>query len=186
VKSRGQKQIVEACPYGAVFWNEEKQIPQAWIFDAHLLDGGWTKPRVEQSCPTAVFRALKVDDAEMQRISAQEGLAVLKPELNTKPRVHYKNLHVMTTCFVGGSVAVDLNGVEECAADAEVVLSRGGAEVGRAKTDAFGEFKIDKLAPGSGRYDLRISLNGESFLTQFDLAEESLYLGVLKLKPGGG
>ncbi len=37
-KSKGQKAIVDACPYGAVYWNEEKQIPQAWIFDAHLLD----------------------------------------------------------------------------------------------------------------------------------------------------
>ena len=36
VKSKGQKAIVDACPYGAVYWNEEKQIPQAWIFDAHL------------------------------------------------------------------------------------------------------------------------------------------------------
>ena len=55
-KSRGQKQIVDACPYGAVWWNEEKQIPQAWIFDAHLLDEGWTQTRAEQCCPTDVFR----------------------------------------------------------------------------------------------------------------------------------
>ena len=39
-KSKGQKQIVESCPYGAISWNEEKQIPQAWPFDAHLLDEG--------------------------------------------------------------------------------------------------------------------------------------------------
>ncbi len=28
-KSVGQRQIMEACPYGVVFWNEEKNIPQA-------------------------------------------------------------------------------------------------------------------------------------------------------------
>ncbi len=39
-KAVGQRQIVDACPYGAVFWNEEKQLPQAWPFDAHLLDTG--------------------------------------------------------------------------------------------------------------------------------------------------
>ena len=27
-KAKGQKEIAEACPYGAVFWNEELQIPQ--------------------------------------------------------------------------------------------------------------------------------------------------------------
>ena len=57
-KSKGQKAIVDACPYGAVYWNEEKQIPQAWIFDAHLLDDGWTQTRAEQSCPTGVFKSV--------------------------------------------------------------------------------------------------------------------------------
>ncbi|MDX2224347.1 MAG: 4Fe-4S dicluster domain-containing protein [Rhodospirillaceae bacterium] len=181
-KSNGQKAIVEACPYGAVYWNDEKQIPQAWIFDAHLLDQGWTKPRVAQSCPTEAFRALKIDDAEMARIAAQEGLAVLKPELNTRPRVHYKNLHLMTTCFVGGSVVADVNGVEECAEGAEVVLMHAGREAGRATTDTFGEFKIDKLPPNSGRYELHVTRGAaRSAPLAFDLADASPYLGVIKL-----
>jgi len=185
VKSKGQKAIVEACPYGAVFWNEEKQIPQAWIFDAHLLDQGWTKPRVEQSCPTGVFRSLKIEDNEMQRIAQQEGLEVLRPELNTKPRVYYKNLYVMTTCFISGSVTVEMNGVEECAADANVVLVRDGREVGRATTDVFGEFKIDRLPPNSGAYELRVSRGaGPGLSLKVDLGEDSLYLGVLKLGAG--
>jgi Fe-S-cluster-containing dehydrogenase component len=182
-KSKGQRQIVDACPYGAVFWNEEKQIPQAWIFDAHLLDQGWTKPRVEQSCPTGVFRTLKVDDAEMQRVAAAEGLSVLHPEHGTKPRVYYKNLHLMTTCFVSGSVVAMLNGVDECAAGATVVLLREGREIGRTETDAFGEFKIDGLAPGSGRYELRISLGSQGLAVPCDIGDESLYLGALMLKP---
>lgn len=181
-KAKGQKQIVDACPYGAIWWNEEKQIPQAWIFDAHLIDSGWTKPRVEQSCPTAVFRALKVEDGEMQRVAAAEDLKVLKPELNTKPRVYYKNMHLFTTCFVAGSIAADIKGVEECADAATVVLKRDGAEVARTTTDCFGEFKIDKLTPRSGRYEIEMSLGAQKLTTAFDLADESLYLGVLKLK----
>ncbi len=114
-KSKGQKAIVDACPYGAVYWNEENQIPQAWIFDAHLLDEGWTKPRVEQSCPTDAFKALKIEDGEMQRLKEQEGLEVLHPEYESKPRIYYKNLHLMNSCFVGGSVIADVDGVEECA-----------------------------------------------------------------------
>ena len=121
-KSRGQKAIVDACPYGAISWNEEKQIPQAWIFDAHLLDQGWTKTRAEQCCPTDVFRSVKVEDQEMQRIKEEESLEVLQPELGTRPRVYYKNLHLMTRCFVGGSVVANVKGVEECAEGAEVVL----------------------------------------------------------------
>ncbi|MCB2109127.1 MAG: hypothetical protein KDE14_15560 [Rhodobacteraceae bacterium] len=181
LKSKGQKAIVDACPYGAVFWNEEKQIPQAWIFDAHLLDSGWTKPRVEQSCPTSVFRTLKVDDAEMARIAAQEELQVRKPELNTKPRVYYKNLHLMTTCFVSGTVTADIKGVEECAEGAEVIITKDGKEAGRAKTDTFGEFKIDKFAPGSGAYELKATSGALNKAANFEIGTESLYLGVIKL-----
>ncbi|MDW8257947.1 MAG: 4Fe-4S dicluster domain-containing protein [Gammaproteobacteria bacterium] len=182
VKARGQRQIVDACPYGAVWWNEEKQLPQAWIFDAHLLDQGWTKTRAEQSCPTDVFRSLKIEDADMQRLAAQEGLEVLKPELGTKPRVYYKNLHLMTRCFVGGTVVTHVDGVEECVAGATAILRRAGVEVGRATTDAFGEFKIDKLEPNSGRYELTVEAAGRGSLTRsFELATASLYLGVLSL-----
>ena len=179
--SKGQKQIVDACPYGAISWNEEKQLPQAWIFDAHLLDQGWTKTRAEQACPTGVFRSLKVEDAEMERIRAEEGLEVLEPALGTRPRVYYRNLYLMTKCFVGGSVVADMGGVEECAAGAEVVLRLGEREAGRATTDTFGEFKIDRLEPGSGPYELEIRGAAGGLSMRFDLGRESLYLGVLKL-----
>ncbi|UCG71355.1 MAG: hypothetical protein JSV45_08760 [Chromatiales bacterium] len=180
-KSKGQKEIVDACPYGAVSWNEDKQIPQVWIFDAHLLDEGWERTRAEQSCPTDVFRSVKVEDEEMQRIREREGLEVLQPELGTKPRVYYKNLHLMNCCFVGGSVAAQVGGVEECAEGAEVVLKQNGSEIARATTDTFGEFKIDKLEPNSGQYQLEVSGDAGGLSTQFDLGGESLYLGVLTL-----
>lgn len=180
-KSRGQKAIVDACPYGAVTWNEDKQIPQAWIFDAHLLDAGWTQTRAEQGCPTDVFRSVKVEDQEMQRIKDEEGLEVLQPELGTKPRVYYKNMHLMTKCLVGGSVAAIINGVEECAEGADVILKHNGSEVARATTDTFGEFKIDRLEPNSGQYHLEVTGRAGRFSMPFDLGDESLYLGVMKL-----
>ena len=183
-KSKGQKQIVDSCPYGAISWNEELQIPQAWPFDAHLLDEGWTKTRGEQACPTQVFRTIKVDDAEMQRIRTEEGLEVLQPELGTKPRVYYKNLHMITKCFVGATVVRHVGGVEECAAGVEVVLEKDGREVGRATTDTFGEFVIDKLEPNSRGYQLKTAGPAGKYSTQFDLAGESRYLGVMTLAVG--
>ncbi len=182
VKSKGQKQIVDACPYGAVYWNEEQQIPQAWIFDAHLLDTGWNKPRVEQSCPTDVFRALKIEDAEMQQMVEDEELEVLNPEFETKPRVYYKNLHLMSKCFVSGSVVEIINEIDECADGAEVVLKQNGTEIARTMTDVFGEFKIDKLEPQSGAYEINVSsTRGESYATEFTVEKDSLYLGTMNL-----
>ena len=181
IKAQGQKQIVEACPYGAVWWNEEKQLPQHWIFDAHLLDSGWTKTRAEQCCPTDVFETVKLEDAEMQRRVREEGLQVDRPELGTRPRVYYKNLHLMTECFVGGTVVHQVGGVEECAAGATVVLRQDGREIGRTTTDPFGEFKIDRLAPNSGTYDIEASGPTGRATGRFELGTESPYLGVLRL-----
>jgi Fe-S-cluster-containing dehydrogenase component len=180
-KARGQRQIVDACPYGVVCWNEESQIPQAWPFDAHLLDQGWTRTRAEQACPAHALRTIKVEDVEMRRIQADEGLEVLEPGLGTRPRVYYKNLHLMTQCFVGGTVVAQVAGIEECAAGVVVVLEQDGREVGRATTDAFGEFKIDRLEPNSRGYRLQAAALAGRCTVQFDLGEESRYLGVLTL-----
>lgn len=180
-KAKGQRQIVDACPYGAVHWNEEKQIPQAWPFDAQLLDQGWTRVRGEQCCPMDVYHTVKVEDDEMQRLQAEEGLQVLKPELETRPRVYYRNLHLMTQCFVGATVVRQVAGVEECAAGVEVVLRQHDREVARATTDTFGEFKIDSLAPGTRGYRLEAIAADGSATLQFDLGEESRYLGVMAL-----
>jgi Fe-S-cluster-containing dehydrogenase component len=181
VKAKGQRQIVDACPYGAVSWNEERQLPQHWIFDAHLLDAGWEKTRAEQACPMGVFRTVKAEDAEMQRLAAAEGLEVDRPELGTRPRVYYKNLHLMTHCFVGGTVVRYIAGVEECAAGATVILSRDGQEIARTTTDTFGEFKLDRLPPDSGRYVVDVVGEGGRATMSFGVGADSLYLGVLML-----
>jgi hypothetical protein len=95
--------------------------------------------------------------------------------------VYYKNLHLMTKCLVGGSVAADIKGVDECAEGAEVVLKQDGREVGRATTDTFGEWRIDRLEPNSGKYQLDISSAAGRFATEFELGGESRYLGVMRL-----
>lgn len=177
-RSKGQRQIAEACPYGAVSWNDEKDIPQAWPFDAHLLDEGWTRTRAEQACPMNVFRTIKVEDQEMKQIVEREQLEVIRPELGTQPRVYYKNLHLINKCFVGGTVVKEIDGVEECAADVEIVLEKDGREVGRAMSDIFGEFAIDGLEPNSGGYVVRSATAG-GFMKEIELGDESLYLGVL-------
>jgi hypothetical protein len=48
----------------------------------------------------------------------------------------------------------------------------------------FGEFTIGKLEPNSGPYQLQVSGAGGRYSTQFDLAGESRYLGVMKLAAG--
>src|SRR5258707_246849 len=78
--------------------------------------------RGHQSCPTGAMRAVYIEEADMSRMVGEESLEVMRPELATKPRVYYKNLWRYSTCFIGGSVATEANGVVDCVEGASVRL----------------------------------------------------------------
>jgi Fe-S-cluster-containing dehydrogenase component len=180
-KAKGRRDLVESCPYGQIWWNEEYQLPQIWPFDAHLLDQGWKHTRGHQVCPTSAMRSIQVDDAEMARIARDEELQVLKPELGTKPRVYYKNLWRYEKCFVGGSVSTDRDGTVDCLEGASVRLLRDGACIAETATDNYGDFKFDRLDEASGRYQIELSAAGREKKTlEVDLGV-SRNLGEIRL-----
>lgn len=151
VLAKGRRDLVDSCPYGAVVWNEARELPQSWFFDAHLLDAGWRAPRCASVCPTQAIEAVKTDDATMARRAQDQALRPLRPELGTRPRVYYRNLYRADGCFIGGSVTARSDGRDECVADAEVTLSEGGRELARVRTDVFGDFRFDRLTAGGGK-----------------------------------
>ncbi len=180
-KSKGQKQIAEACPYGAVWWNEALDIPQHWFFDAHLLDQGWDAPRCASICPTGALRAVKVDDAEMRRISEAQDLEPLRPDLETRPRVHYRNLWRYNSAFIAGTVSVQREGLVECLEGAQIVLQRDGQTVQAVESDGFGDFKFDRLDADGGAYTLEISGPGHETSRQNVTLHEGVNLGEIRL-----
>ncbi len=180
-KAKGRKDLVDACPYGHIWWNEQLEIPQAWPFDAHLIDQGWSQTRGQQACPTGAMRAVKLDDAEMTRMAEDEGLEVLKPELGTKPRVYYRNLWRYSTAFIAGSVSAETGGVIDCVEGATVNLMRGGEKLAEAESDNYGDFKFDKLPDDSGDYTVEIS-SGDGRSANIDAhLGASVYLGEIRL-----
>jgi Fe-S-cluster-containing dehydrogenase component len=180
VKAKGRKDLVESCPYGHIWWNEELQTPQTWPFDAHLLDQGWQQTRGQQACPTGAMRAIKVEDDEMARLAKDDQLEVMKPEAGTKPRVYYRNLWRYSKSFIGGSVASDVGGVVDCVEGANVRLIKDGQTVARATTDNYGDFKFDKLDENSGRYTVEVFANGKTKMLDANLGT-SVFLGEIRL-----
>ena len=180
-RAKGQKQIVDACPYGAIYWNEELNLPQAWPFDAHLLDRGWDKTKLETVCPTDVFRSVQLSDEDMQALAQEEGLETLPSDSGAKPRVYYKNNHLFTRCFVGGTVVTINDGVEDCVTGARVTLSQDDAELGTAESDAFGEFRIGNLPRELGDVMLRVEIDGDVAHQQSVLVEDSIYVGCIEV-----
>ena len=158
-------------------------MPQHWNFDAHLLDSGWAEPRCVQSCPTGALRSVRINDSEMEKLKSDQGLEQLEPEFQTKPRVHYKNLHLYKKCFIGGTVVITNSGLEDCLEGAIAVLNKDGKKLGEEISDAFGEFKFDNLEPAGGAYRIDILHPEYTSLSINVELQESIYTGIHVLTP---
>ncbi len=180
--AKGQRRLAESCPYGHIWWNEEKNVPQHWPFDAHLLDGGWTKTRGSQACPTGAMWTVHLEDPEMAQLVEREGLLTLNPEYGTAPRVYYKNLHRFTKYFVGGTLASSVSGRQECVSDALITLKMGAEHLAETKSDVYGDFKFGGLDGLGGTY--RIEICGKNFASRTIEVPltDSTYLGVIELR----
>ena len=180
-KARGKPDIVNTCPYGAIWWNEEEQVAQKWNFDAHLLDRGEPRLRCEQVCPTGVFRSLKVEDDQMNRIIEDEELQVLNPEFKANPRVYYKNLDNFTKYFIGGTLLAVKDGVMDAASGVEIELTQGGVTLQTGESNEYGDFKFSGLNVDSGNFTLQFhSTEHGDFEITTELTQ-STYLGTLTL-----
>ncbi|KAB2884842.1 MAG: oxidoreductase [Pseudorhodoplanes sp.] len=155
-KAKGQKQLVDACPYGHIWWNEERQLPQAWTFDAHLIDQGWQQTRGQQVCPTGAMRAIRIEDAAMERLAREEELEVMKPEWGARPRIYYKNLWRYSKCFIGGTVSARVGDGVDCVEGARVQLKKNDKVISETTTDNYGDFRFDRLDEDTGPYLVEI------------------------------
>ena len=135
-KSKGQKQIVDACPYGAIFWNEELEIPQKCTGCAHLLDGAdpmISVPRCFDNCPTGAIQYGEEDELDL------EGAELLHPEYGTKSHVWYKGLPKK---FVAGIV---YDPVEKEIVEGAKCTLVGPSGSFTAMTDDMGDFWLRDL-----------------------------------------
>ena len=143
VKAAGRPEIVDSCPYGAIYWNAEANVAQKCTGCAHLIEEGWTQTRCSQGCPTGALKLVMVGDADMARLVESEGLEAFRPELGTAPRVYYKNLHKWTKAFIAGSAYFADTG--DCAEGCDVTVSTDAAVVAKTETNNFGDFLVDTL-----------------------------------------
>jgi len=154
-KSKGQKNLLSACPYRVIYWNEEKNIPQKCTLCAHLLDAGWKEPRCVEACPTGALTFGDLDDpnSEVSKLAASGKAEILHPEYEMKEKVTYIGLPKR---FVAGSVV--LGDKDECAENVSVTLT-GEGEKKTVKTDNYGDFEFEGL-PEDREYSVKIECPG--------------------------
>lgn len=181
VMARGRRDIVDACPYGQIHWNEELQLPQKWSMDAHLLDSGWAEPRAAQSCPTQALTVVKLDDATMAAKARAEELSTLPQSGGGKSRIWYRNFDRVTRCFLGGALVRQTDGREDCAEGMVVRLVKDGLALQQI-SDAFGEFKFEPLEGQGEEYRLEVlDAQGASVFETACTLDASQYLGVIEI-----
>lgn len=175
IYARGNRALADACPYHAVYWNEDKQLAQKCNLCSHLLDNAWDKPRCVAACPTEALTFHWVEESGIPDFALKNGARVLHPEFNTSPQVYYKNLARAASHFIGGSLT--LNG--DCLEGA-VVTCRDAAGALRCtvRSNTYGDFKLDGLDPGA--YTLTVEYPDCSVLTRTcEIIDRSVYLGEL-------
>jgi Fe-S-cluster-containing dehydrogenase component len=157
-KAAGQKQLLtpEACPYGVIFWNDRKNLPQKCTFCAHRLEEGKI-PRCAQACPSGSLTFGDLDDPQSAaaKLLKATGAAVFHPEWKTKPRVYYIDLHKMTSNFIAGAVV--FSDSDECAEGVKATLSGNGKSV-KTTTNNYGNFEFDGL--DNGKYTVTLERAG--------------------------
>lgn len=157
-KALGRRDIVDACPYGRIFWNEELSLPQKCTGCAHLVDAGEV-PHCVDLCATGALRF--GEEAELAEALVDAECLVD----SGGARVYYKN---MPKLFIGGEVWDPID--DEVIAGAEVKLCLDGQPLCTTQSNAFGDFWFKRLEPGS--YEITIEAPGYALETRsIDLAK---------------
>jgi Fe-S-cluster-containing dehydrogenase component len=141
-KAKGQKDIVNTCPYRVIFWNAELEIPQKCTMCAHRLDEGDKQPRCVEACPTGamVFGDLDDPNSEIAKLTTALKPEAFHAEYETSPLVTYFGLPKR---FIAGEVVrKDVPG--ECAEGVLVTLEAEGVNK-ETRSDSYGEFEFDGL-----------------------------------------
>lgn len=141
-KAKGQKQIVNGCPYRVIEWNEEKELPQKCILCAHMLDKGEKEPRCVETCPTdaIIFGDLDDPESEVSKAMASDAVESLHPEFGLHEKVKYIALPKK---FVAGTVVY--GDTDEVATNITVTLRANGDSLA-TQTNGFGDFEFEGLA----------------------------------------
>lgn len=176
VKAKGQKDIVNTCPYRVIEWNEEAQLPQKCTFCAHLLDEGEKVPRCVESCPSGALVFGDMDDpkSEISKLMASAKAEVLHPEYEMKERVTYLSL---PRKFIAGTVIY--GDVDECAEGAKITLSGNGKDK-TITTNEFGDFEFDDL-PDNIDYLVKVEAKNYNSRQMHASTTTDTYLGIITL-----
>jgi Fe-S-cluster-containing dehydrogenase component len=89
----GCRYCIQACPYGARWFHPTKHVAGKCTLCYHRITRGLV-PACVEVCPTGarIFGEVEQRATPLARFMRMNDVQVLKPHLNTKPKVYYANL----------------------------------------------------------------------------------------------
>jgi len=184
-KSKGQKAIKDACPVGAIYWNDELGIPQKCTMCAELLDdpdylsylgdSKFKKPRCVEACPNRALLFGDLDDPE-SAVSKAVAAGKVTPLAGLKGGVVHLNI---PETYLAGTVYLPAE-LEEVAVGAKVVL-KSGSDTYETVTNAFGDWEVDDL-PKDKQYEITISFGGYKDAVLSAKTDDDHYVGMTYLE----
>ena len=89
----GCRYCIQACPYGARYLHPKTKTADKCTFCYHRVVRG-LQPACVEVCPTQarIFGDLKSKASRLVRFTRMNKIHVLKPQLNTEPKVYYAQL----------------------------------------------------------------------------------------------
>ena len=89
----GCRYCIQACPYGARWFHPVKKVASKCTLCYHRIIEG-KLPACVEACPTGarVFGDVEDRATPLSRFMRSNDMQVLKPHLNTEPKIHYANL----------------------------------------------------------------------------------------------
>jgi Fe-S-cluster-containing dehydrogenase component len=179
VKAKGQKEIVNSCPYRVIYWNSALQLPQKCTMCAHMLDAGESMPRCVEACPTGALLFGDLDDPTSDISQAMAGSKTegFHPEYETAPLVRY--IGIPKRFVVGEVVCKDERG--ECAQGVWITLEGEGTKL-ETHTDSYGDFEFEGLEKDK-QFRLRVDLKGYASMIIDVSTRNDVDLGEIVLEP---
>ena len=182
VKAKGQKQLVDACPMHAAFWNEELQLPQKCTMCAELLDDpdypGF-EPRCVEACPNQalIFGDLADPESTISKVIAKNRVS----NINGEGPGNVIHLNVPMK-FLAGTVAYPKELEEVCIGAKVKITCDETGETHEMETNWAGDYEFEDL-PEAKTWKVEISFPGfKTAVYEGERTDHDHYVGITYLE----
>ena len=181
-KAVGQKAIADACPMGAVFWNEDLQLPQKCTMCAELLDDpdypGF-EPRCVEACPNQALVFGDLADPE-SRVSKLIAANKVTPWKGLQGSVVHLNIPGK---FLAGTVAYPKELEEVCIGAKVKITCAETGETKETETNWAGDYEFEDLPEGKS-WTVEITFPGfKPAVYEGERTDTDHYVGITYLVP---